>query len=38
MAEIEHLELALEAAEMGPLPDDLLAELDALADANFGIN
>ena len=30
-----HLELALEAAEMGPLPDDLLAQLDELADANF---
>jgi aryl-alcohol dehydrogenase-like predicted oxidoreductase len=38
MAEIEHLELALEAAEMGPLPDDLLAQLDELADANFGMS
>ena len=35
VAEIEHLSLALEAAEMGPLPDDLLQELDRLADANF---
>jgi D-threo-aldose 1-dehydrogenase len=38
MAELEHLELALGAAEMGPLPDDLLAELDALADDNFGMS
>jgi D-threo-aldose 1-dehydrogenase len=38
MAEIEHLELALEAAEMGPLPDDLLARLDELADTNFGMS
>ncbi len=36
VAEIEHLSLALEAAEMGPLPDDLLHELDRLADRNFG--
>ena len=35
VAEIEHLSLALEAAEMGPLPDDLLQELDRLAEANF---
>ena len=38
MAEIEHLELALGAAEMGLLPDDLLVELDALADTNLWIN
>jgi aryl-alcohol dehydrogenase-like predicted oxidoreductase len=37
IAELEHLELAIEAAEMGPLPDDLLDQLDALADDNFGI-
>ncbi|MEX0761229.1 MAG: aldo/keto reductase [Dehalococcoidia bacterium] len=37
MAELEHLRVALEAAEMGPLPDDLLADLDRLADANFGL-
>jgi D-threo-aldose 1-dehydrogenase len=36
LAEIEHLSLALEAAAMGPLPDDLVQELDRLADANFG--
>ncbi|MDP6758786.1 MAG: aldo/keto reductase [Chloroflexota bacterium] len=35
VAEIEHLSLALEAAEMGALPDDLSAKLDRLADANF---
>ncbi|MGH1489195.1 MAG: aldo/keto reductase [Acidimicrobiales bacterium] len=34
-AELEHVRLAIEAAEMGPLPDDLLAELDALVDADF---
>ena len=38
MAELEHLELAIGAAELGPLPDDLLSELDDLADANFEIN
>jgi D-threo-aldose 1-dehydrogenase len=37
MAEISHLELALEAAEMGVLPGDLLAELDSLADNNFNL-
>lgn len=35
VAELEHLRLAIEAAEMGPLPDDLLAQLDALADSDF---
>jgi aryl-alcohol dehydrogenase-like predicted oxidoreductase len=38
IAEVEHLRLALEAAEMGPLPDDLYSQLDALADDNFGMN
>lgn len=38
MAELEHLELAIGAAGMGSLPDDLLSQLDALADENFGIN
>lgn len=38
MAELEHLRLALEAAEMGPLPDDLLEQLDDLADDNFGMS
>ncbi len=37
LAELEHLRLALGAAEMGPLPDDLLQKLDALADTNFGL-
>jgi aryl-alcohol dehydrogenase-like predicted oxidoreductase len=37
IAELDHLELAIGAAEMGPLPDDLLDQLDALADDNFGI-
>lgn len=35
VAELEHLQLAIEAAKMGPLPDDLLAQLDALADTDF---
>ena len=35
VAEIEHLRLAIEAAEMGRLPDDLLAVLDQMADSNF---
>lgn len=38
IAELEHLRLAIEAAEMGPLPADLLAELDALVDADFGMS
>ncbi len=35
VAELEHLRLAIEAAEMGPLPDDLLADLDALVERDF---
>lgn len=35
LAELEHLTLALAAAEMGPLPDDLVAELDDLVDRDF---
>ena len=35
VAEIEHLRLAIAAAEMGPLPEALLVELDGLADSNF---
>ena len=35
VAELEHLALAIEAAEMGPLPAGLLAELDALVDRDF---
>lgn len=38
MAELEHLRLALGAAEMGPLPDDLLEQLDDLADNDFGMS
>ena len=34
-AEIHHLKLAIAAAEMGPLPDNLLDELDLLADSDF---
>ncbi len=34
-AKIEHLRLAIAAAEMGPLPEDLLVELDRLADSDF---
>jgi L-galactose dehydrogenase/L-glyceraldehyde 3-phosphate reductase len=36
IAELEHLRLAIAAANMGPLPADLLKSLDELADANFG--
>jgi len=36
-AELEHLRLAIEAAEMGPLPAELYRQLDALADDNFGM-
>ena len=32
VAELEHLKLAIGAAEQGPLPDDLLSELDRLTD------
>jgi len=35
LAELDHLALALGAAEMGPLPDDLVAELDDLVDRDF---
>lgn len=38
LAELEHLRLAIEAAEMGALPDDLLGKLDALADADFNLS
>lgn len=37
LAELEHLRLAVAAAEMGPLPADLLIKLDSLADSNFGL-
>jgi L-galactose dehydrogenase/L-glyceraldehyde 3-phosphate reductase len=36
LAELEHLRLAIEAAEMGPLPVDLGAGLDQLVDTDFG--
>lgn len=35
VAEVDHLRLAIEAAEMGPLPQDLLSELDQLVDTDF---
>ena len=38
LAEISHLELAIEAAEMGQLPHDLLAKLDDLADNDFNLS
>lgn len=38
LAELEHLRLAIEAAEMGPLPAALLERLDALADSDFGLS
>lgn len=38
LAELEHLRLAIEAAEMDALPDDVLAKLDELADADFNLN
>jgi D-threo-aldose 1-dehydrogenase len=37
MAELGHLEEALAAAEMGPLPDEALAELGALYEKGFGV-
>lgn len=37
LAELDHLELAIGAAEMGALPADVLAKLDSLADSNFGL-
>ena len=36
MAELDHLEQAIAAAEMGPMPADGLADLATLYDANFG--
>ena len=37
MAELAHLEEALAAADMGPLPDEALAELRALYRSNFDL-
>jgi L-galactose dehydrogenase/L-glyceraldehyde 3-phosphate reductase len=37
MAELAHLEEALAAAQMGPLPDEALRELDAVYRGNFGL-
>lgn len=37
LAELEHLRLALDAEEMGPLPEDVLTQLDELADADFNL-
>lgn len=36
MAELHHIDEALQAAEMGPLPAKLLARLDALYESDFG--
>jgi aryl-alcohol dehydrogenase-like predicted oxidoreductase len=36
LAEISHLEEALAAAEMGPLPDEALAELGTVYEKGFG--
>jgi aryl-alcohol dehydrogenase-like predicted oxidoreductase len=38
MAELDHLEQALAAAEMGPIPDDDLRDLEALYDRNFELS
>ena len=35
-AELHHVDEALKAAEMGPLPPDVLARLDALYESDFG--
>ncbi len=35
-AELHHIDEALEAEEMGPLPPDVLARLDALYESDFG--
>ena len=35
MAELEHLEQALAAVEMGPLPEEVLARLHVLIDTDF---
>jgi aryl-alcohol dehydrogenase-like predicted oxidoreductase len=37
MAELAHLEEALAAAEMGPLPDEGLRELREVYRSNFGL-
>ena len=37
MAELAHLEEALAAAAMGPLPPEALAELDEIYRSNFGL-
>jgi hypothetical protein len=36
MAELDHLEQAIAAAESGPMPKDGLDDLATLYDANFG--
>jgi aryl-alcohol dehydrogenase-like predicted oxidoreductase len=36
LAELDHLEQALGAAEMGPLPAAALARLEALYESDFG--
>ena len=38
MAEISHLKLAIEATEMGQLPDDLLEKLKELANDDFNLS
>jgi hypothetical protein len=35
-AELQHIDEALEAENMGPLPPDVLARLDALYETDFG--
>jgi aryl-alcohol dehydrogenase-like predicted oxidoreductase len=35
-AELHHVDEALAAAEMGPLPQSVLARLDALYESDFG--
>jgi aryl-alcohol dehydrogenase-like predicted oxidoreductase len=35
-AELHHIDEALQAAQMGPLPPDLMARLDALYESDFG--
>jgi len=35
-AELHHVDEALKAAEMGPLPPDVLGRLDALYESDFG--
>ncbi len=35
-AELHHIDEALQAAEMGPLPAETLARLDALYETDFG--